>query len=231
MKTSKKYDPQKSIRWFLSTTLFLLLVIPVSYSQSIEYNGPIQYIGMEAGFGSRSFTIESNIPQLDQLTTVKGGGSFGFIYGTPVFKFPVSVGLYFMSVQEKRTIDLITFHTGVNMSLLQLLGVKNTRVDVYTLTGIDFENFTFMGTYLELPEDMPRRTILGEPLLGSKSILNADAGVGIEIRLMDDFQFVHLFIETKKIFPLTTNATELFHETNITHNLAVNIGLRIGKIR
>lgn len=230
--TTMIYFLQVSGRLLLLTTLFLVMVIPFSFSQSLKYKKPKKFIGMEGGFGARSFTIESNIPQLDELTTIKGGGRFGFIYGTPLVKFPCVVGLYFMSIQEKRTIDLFTFQTGANISLLHLIGIRNSRFDIYALSGLGFEKFTFMGTYLkEIPNDMQRRAISGEPHLGSVNILNANVGVGIEIRLMEGFDFVHLFIESKKIIPIASGATVYFDKTSITNNPAINVGFRVGRIR
>ncbi len=232
MKTPMNYYLKETIRCFFLLTLFLLLVVPFSYSQSVAYYKPKHnYIGIEGGFGVRSFTLASNIPQLDQLTTVKGGGSIGFIYGTPTVKIPFVMGLYYQPVQEAVTIDLFALQTGVDISLLHLMGLKDTPIDIYTVTGIDFQNFTFMGTYLKVTDDKPRREIFGEPYLGRKSILNANVGVGIEVRIRDDFDFIHLFLETRKTYPLKTGATEFFNETGITNNMAINIGLRVGAVK
>ncbi len=98
---------------------------------------------MEGDFGVRSFTLESNISQLDQLATVKGDGSIGFIYGTPTVKMPFVMGLYYQPVQEVVTIDLYSLQTGVDISLLHLMGLKDIPIDIFTVTGIDFQNFTF----------------------------------------------------------------------------------------
>jgi len=231
MKTTANNNSKSLLNSLLIAAL-MILVISSSFAQNTKYKSQNNiYVGIEGSFGARSFTTESNIPQLNNLTTVKAGGSIGLIVGTPVVKFPVSIGLYYQALQETRTIDLFTAQSGINVSLLRLLGVKKSPVDIYTLANVDFQSFTFMGTYVDLAEGQSRKEILGEQLLGRKSMVNGNVGLGIEVHLRDDFNFIHLFAETSKSYSLMSNATDLFNNTNITNNMAVNIGIRVGAIK
>ena len=225
MITTINYYTPKRVKWTLFTILIVLLANPCAYSQYKEY------IGIEGGFGARSFTTNSNIPQIDQLTTIKAGGSLGIVYGTPIFKFPVVIGLYFQSVEEKQTIDLFTVQTGVNLSILPFLGIKKSPVNIYTLANLEYQGFTFRGTYSDLPSKQRSNGFYSHPLMGRKKMLNANLGVGIEIKLRDDFAFVHLFMEAKKSYHLSSRSTSAFNNTTITNGLALNIGIRVGTVR
>lgn len=225
MKTTLKQDLLKSLFWIMITALIIVAGKSLAYGQSTNY------LGMQAGFGTRYFTIESNIARIDQLGTIKGGGSIGGIFGTSAIKVPVAVGLYFQNIDALQTIDLLSLQSGVNISWLHLIGFKNSKVDVYSTTGLDFQRFTFMGTYIEPFEGEKRRRVMGEPVLGSQNILNANIGVGVEIRLIDDYDFLHLFVETNKMIPLMTISSSSFRDTSITNVASINFGVRIGSIR
>ena len=232
MKTRIKYLLKETVRLFTLPSLFILLLVPLSFAQS-EETEPYRdtYTGIEGGFGFRSFTLESDIPQLNQLTTVKGGGSLGVIYGTQTFKFPVVMGLYYAAIEEKRTIDLFTLQAGVNTSLLSLIGFKNSPIDVYTITNVEFQSFSFMGHYIKFPENQPRKEIFGETVMGRKRMINTNLGVGLELKLRDDSDFIHLFIEAKKSFTLNSSSTTYFNNTRVNNKISLNVGLRVGVVK
>lgn len=225
MKTTLKQDLLKALFWVMITAVIIVAGKTMVHGQSTNY------LGMQAGFGARYFTIESNIPRIDHLATIKGGGSIGGIFGTSAIKVPVAVGLYFQNINALQSIDLLSLQSGVNISWLHLMGLKNSMVDVYSTTGLDFQRFTFMGTYIEPSEGEVRRLVLGEPLLGSQNILNANIGVGVEIRLIDEYDFLHLFVETNKMIPLMTISSSSFRDTSITNVASINFGVRVGRIR
>ena len=223
--TNTRINTKSSLFGAVLTFIFVVFLNTLLFSQSKEY------IGIEGGFGTRSFTIASNIPQIDQLTTIKAGGSIGFIYGRSIFKFPIVMGLYSQSVDEKRTIDLFTLSAGLNMAILPFIGIKKSPVNIYPLANIEYQGFAFMGSYVKSPDDRPRKQMFGEPLLGRKRMVNANLGVGVAVTLRDDFNFIYLFFEAKKSYSLTSSSSTVFNDTTITNNLAFNIGVRIGTVR
>lgn len=225
MKTTLKQDLLKALFGIMMTLVIIVAGKTLAYGQSTNY------LGMEAGFGTRYFTIESNLPQINKLGTIKGGGSIGGIFGTSAIKVPIAVGLYFQNIDALQTIDLLSLQSSVNISWLHLLGIKSSVIDVYTIAGLDFQRFTFMGTYIKPFEGENRRSVMGEPLLGSQNVLNANIGIGIEIRLIDDYDFLHLFVETNKMMPLMTISSSSFRDTSITNVASINFGVRIGRIK
>lgn len=232
MKTSSNYSLKESVRLFVLQSLFILLFVPITFAQSVKYKpSKATYIGIEGGFGARSFTLDSDIPQLDELYTAKAGWSLGIIYGSQIIKVPLVLGSYSMSIEEKRTIDLLTLQLGTNISLLRLFGVKKSPIEIYALSNIEVQRFMFAGSYLKLPEDEPIKKFYGERILGNIIMLNANIGVGVEFKIMDKYDFVHLFVETKKSYLIANSATKFFNKTNISNGLVVNIGLRVGTIR
>lgn len=232
MKTTK-HNQFKNYTLKICVVAALLLVTAFS-SNAQSYRKYLKrhtYVGMIGGFGVRSFTVDSDIKQINNLFTSKVGGNLGIIYGTSSVKFPLTVGMYYQSIEEKRTIDLFSVEGGANVSILHLLGFKKAKLDVYTVSTVDFQSYSFMGTYVDLPEGMSRKMIMGEPLLGKVSSINANLGAGIEYRIREDFNFIHLFAEIKKVVPLTGSSSYAFSNTTVTNNVAVNFGLRIGTLR
>lgn len=195
------------------------------------YSQPREYMGIEGGFGARAFTLKSDISQLDNLYTAKAGGSLGLVYGSSFIKVPLSVGSYSMSIEEKRTIDLLTLNLGANIAMLRLFGIKKSPIEIYVLTNLEGQSFLFAGSYMKLMENEPVKRFYGETVLGKIRMLNANIGLGMEFKIVDRYDFVHIFIEAKKPYLLSTSSTHRFAGTDISNNLAINIGLRIGKIR
>lgn len=226
MKTSLKHDLLTLVFWLMITFLVVIIGKTVTHAQT-SY---IPYIGMELGVGGRSFEIESDIPQIDNLTTIKSGGSLGMVFGSEAIKVPVVAGLYFQSIEALQSIDLLSLQANIDVSWLRLLGVRSP-IEVYSITGFSFQHFSFMGTYLDRSEYENVRYVLGEPLLGRQDILNATVGLGIEYRLLDNYDFIHFFIESQKVIPLNTSSSNHFTNTIITNTSSFNVGVRVGRKR
>jgi hypothetical protein len=196
----------------------------VAEAQSLDFRG--NYTGAAASFQTRFFTLRSDIEALDGLQVVQEGGQAGLYFGNRAIRSHIGlVGLLYSSMRVPRTINVFEVEAGVNYYLLQ-----GRRVEPYLTGGLVFDNLRFRGHYLNNGEQVNMSE--PEPYLGSIAMMDATVGGGVEVGLLDSFQFVHLFTEIKygmKIFESASNAA--FENTTISDQLMVGLGLRFGILR
>ncbi|HEY4654286.1 MAG TPA: hypothetical protein VIH22_07215 [Cyclobacteriaceae bacterium] len=224
---------------FITLSLYSLLsraqttVSPEAKTDTIleeTYSGT-KFRGASVSFLMRAFTLKSNIAALDGLIVVQEGGQAGFFFGNRELRGRFGLlGFLYSSMRVPRTINVFECEGALNYYPLNATGKRYT-VEPYLVGGLVFDNIRFRGHYLTNGEGR-RNTSIPEPYLGAIRKLDATLGAGIEIGLVNAWQFVHLFSEMKygaKLFQTASN--RVFENTTVSDQLLVSVGFRFGSLR
>ncbi|HEX7014709.1 MAG TPA: hypothetical protein VF191_04305 [Cyclobacteriaceae bacterium] len=214
---------------YLKVIVFSLLYVVLSvYTLVAEAQTPEimgNYTGAGVSFQTRFFSLSSDIKALDGLQVMQEGGQAGLYFGNRAVRTRIGLlGLLYSSMQVPRTINVFEVEAGVNYYFLQ-----GRTVEPYLTGGLVMDNLRFRGHYLNGEKVNMSEP---EPYLGSITMVDATFGGGIEVSLLESWQFVHLFTEVKygmKIFEAANNTA--FENTTVGDQLMVGLGLRFGILR
>jgi hypothetical protein len=214
-----------------SMLMIIVFIIVSVYSCTADAQSHIRwerYIGFEGTFGVRSFTIKSDVPEVNHLQVVEEGGSAGIVIGNNVFKASARIlGFYYSISSVPRTIDLFESEMVVQYYPLQRL-LRSSGMKVYVSSGVSMDKIKFYGHYLKQDEPINYSDIR-EPYLGKLSQLNASVGIGFEYRL-PNVDFVHLFAEGRYGIPIqSTSSTKAFANTTIKNFTSISVGVSFGR--
>lgn len=202
------------------------------YNQSYEI--PTFYSGLQISYGTRAFSNTSNIKELNGLKTIKDGGSLQYIFGTDIVKLPIGFGLYKTGIQETKTIGIVEFEMAVNVSLLKLANINTGRFNVYSVTGANINSYSFLGGYIPESDRRVNRKTSGniEPLIGRVNTVNMNVGLGFEYKIIDDFNFLHIFAEYKRNIQVNEYSNDVvLQQTHVKSTSMVNVGLKVGIVK
>ncbi|ELR72457.1 hypothetical protein C900_01540 [Fulvivirga imtechensis AK7] len=197
-----------------------------------ENNSIFKYRGIEASLGTRHLFLESDIPEISNLEVLQEGGNAAFTFGNSYSRITLRlIGLYYSAASISRTIDMLEMELSSNIYAFKAMHIPSDRFDFYFLTGVSNQLLRFYGHYIDKADRAESKGAAGrEPYLGRISMINLNLGVGIEYKIERERDFVHVFLEGKSGFPLSTVAdTEAFDNTRIEDIYALNIGVRFGR--
>jgi hypothetical protein len=223
---------------FFSIIIHLMLFIitlPVELAaQSSESTPPPRkyYAGFNASFGSRTFKCESDFSGINRNSVGLAGGQVGVTLGSTVFRLNIGAFGYYSSVSNiAGTIDLYETNATLNFNPLSLIRGKGSRIEPYIIAGMNYDRLLLYGFYDGTDAPAKNHSLTQQPYLGTLKQLSTTIGTGIEIKIMDRYDFVHLFSEMRygHVFRNSANRTEL-NNTNINDHLMLNIGIRFGQI-
>jgi len=211
--------------------LFIILSLKLMVAQA--QSSASSYKGFNASFGARSFALTSNIAEIDQTDLIETGGQVGFIFGTNVIKSRLGLFGYFSSSgKTPGTVALYTSNASVNFYPLHLFLKRNFLIEPYVSGGVSYDRFKFFGYYVNQEPGVTNYSQAEAPYLGKIKQLNATTGLGLELRLRDDFDFIHLFTEIKYARNLSAKTNrETFAETTLKSQLHTVIGISFGANR
>ena len=218
---------EQQIRLGLIVGLILLGIYSCSVSAQSER--PIKYIGFQVSFGDRSFKLNSNIKKIDQMQAGHEGGSLGIVFGNEVLKTRLRVaGVFYSNANTPQTQRL--FETSVLSNFYPIAIFKNqqnARLQPYLTAGFSLDKIKFFGTYLD---NQPTSSGY-EPYLGKISQIMAQGGIGLEYRLTNQVDFIHLFAEALFGAPIQSQASNAFAATSIEQFTTINVGVSFGRKR
>jgi hypothetical protein len=191
------------------------------------------YYGMEASFGYRSFSIESNIDAINGLKVVQEGATAGLTVGNDMFRSRLQVaGFYYTTGNIPYSIDLIESAALINIYPLALAGAKSQSIKPYLTGGFSYYRTRYYGFYLQEKSTTPQKnySVTEAPYLGNVNTTMATIGGGIEYAI-PAFRFVRIFADVQYGIPMATKASQEFTATRITPATAFSIGACFGSIR
>lgn len=207
------------------------LLVDSIYNKSGETDRPL-YMGYEVGLGYNSYTLESDIPQLNNLSVSFFGGTAGGVLGNQLGKLKANVGLYYSDDSVPYTFDNLTGNISANLYLLRIRQIKYHTLEAYMVGGVSLQQTKFYGTYLNEGTQKNFSTSQ-EQLLGKSVITQVNAGLGVEYQLeSDQGDFIHLFAEVTCGALVATRCTrEEFDYTRIINPVSISVGISFGKIK
>jgi hypothetical protein len=153
------------------------------------------YRGFEIALGFPTYTLQSNIPQLDHLQATFIGSTLGGVLANQVGKVKANIGVYYSGSSVPYTIDMLQGGISGNLYLLRLNQVKFHLVEPYATVGLSHQQAKFYGTYLH-QDGYTNSSVSTEPLLGRTGWTQLSMGTGAEFQLENDNdRFIHLFTE------------------------------------
>ena len=211
--------------------LIIALVLLGFYSCSVHAQGLFkrEYLGISASFGTRSFSQNSSIQAIDNARYGHIGGSLGLVYGNEVLKTRLNVlGYYSSDNNNPRTQDIYESSVTTNFYPLDLIRNNRALVHPYVSAGFSRTSVKYYGTYV----DGATMTGGDEPLLGKVLHYNLQTGVGIEMRLETDRDFMHFFLEgiMEKTLARSTSQ-EAFSQTAPGKITSFSLGIAFGRKR
>ena len=192
---------------------------------------PIRYKGLSANFGVRSFSLISDIKELNNMKVTEEGGNIGVVFGNELLRARVQVaGFYYSSANVCRTVNLFETAGVLTLYPLQFGRTKKLNVEPYLTAGGGYNSIRFFGFYLD--KDKPHNySGEKEPYLGSVNQVMATVGAGLTWKIINEpnFNFAHLNAEVRYATPLSQgSASEAFRNTTTKEHLAVSVGIAFG---
>lgn len=211
--------------------LFIVLSIKscMVHAQALR---PTFYKGLEAGFGVRTFTISSNIDELKNASVHQEGGSAGLVFGTEKIKFKLRGGIYYAAGNSTTSVNLLETDASTTVYPLQFVKHITCPIQPYVITGISYNTYKFFGHYMDPDGSASNYSSTREPFVGRISQTSATVGMGIEWRLVDEYNFVHLFAQVRTTVPFMSGySNDALSQTKIGNVVMVNVGVSFGYYR
>lgn len=220
------------LKGLLILILFTLLTFQalLTNAQSFRSGTKDVYQGLTASFGARSVDVASNIAKINRTNPMATGGQIGIVFGGKTLRTKVGViGYYTSTGNTAGTTDLYESNVSVNF---HPLGKTNSVVSPYLTGGVSYDRFSFFGYYLSQEPGTVNYSQGEAPFLGKIKQVNATAGIGLEFRLKDDFDFVHLFSEVRYGRNLSQSTEQsAFSHTALNKQVQVQLGISFGLVR
>jgi hypothetical protein len=208
--------------------IFTIISVSMVNAQSSASKGK-HYIGFRASFGRRTFKSESNYAQINRDIVSVDGGQIGVTFGSSVLRGDIGLLGYYSSISDiAGTIDFYTNHATVKFYPISLLTKKHLRFEPYMAAGATYDRYKFYGHYAF--KDQGSSNYSGpEPFLGAIKRTSTAVGIGLEFRIIDKYDFIHLFTEMKMSKPKgNVKSSAEFTDTRLGGNTYFNIGVAFG---
>ena len=227
--TARIKDNQLKAVLFIILFIVLTLQAAFTQAQSFKPKGDT-YRGLVASFGTRSVEVSSDIAQIDGTNLMATGGRVGLIFGNEFARLKTGLlGYYSSTGNTPGTTDLYQSNLGVNLYPLALITVAQLLIEPYFTGGVSYDRFKFFGYYINQEPGITNYSQGVAPFLGKIKQVNATVGMGLELKLRDRFDFIHLFCEAQYGRNLSSKASdERFAATSLNNQLQVVVGVTFG---
>jgi hypothetical protein len=219
---------------FKTIFVFLVLVCAASgYAEAQEFrNSQYRYIGLEAHFGVKASNIISDLEPIHNMRLMEEGGSIGLVMGNQVIKGRMQVaGFYYSNSSVKHTVNMVESSLQLNVYPLKFINRSRQAINPYVSGGVDYAMLKFFGHYNNPEGKKINYSSSSAPYIGKIATTRGTIGAGIEWRLPQVSDFVHLFAEAKYSFAMAQDADEFYKNTTISNSTSVNIGVSFGWLR
>lgn len=214
---------------FLVILILILIFHSTMVSAQAFRSGERPYKGLVAGFGTRATTLSSNIEQIHQSRLHLAGGQVGLMYGNRFLRAKAHVlGYYSSTGNTTGTTDLYTSNAALNFYPLSLISGNTFLITPYITGSLDYDRYKFFGFYINQEPGTINYSQGEAPYLGKIKQVNATLGLGVEVQLKDDLDFVHIFSEIRYGKNLSAQTDPAFSATSIADQTQVAVGVSFG---
>lgn len=223
---SRSSRKDRIIRLNICIILFFLSPCPLS----AQFFYGLSYKGADVSFGTRSFQLKSDIPELHELRVLEEGGQVGIMAGSNAFRAKVGIAGFFYSANRVgRTIDVFESDAVFNFYPFEFYN-SSRLVQPYVTGGLVYGKTKFYGYYAHHERQPVNYSSSEEPLCGSIFQLRGALGGGVELKVHNnDFNFAHIFSEVKYGIPFLQSASnDLLKNTSFSDQCVINVGVRFG---
>lgn len=215
-------------------SLFILFGLHSSAVQAQHMrNSQYKYMGFEANFGVKSSRISSDLAAIHNMSVKEEGGSIGLVMGNQIVKARFqAAGFYYSNSSVKQTVNLIESAMLLNVYPLKFINKSQQAINPYVSGGVDYSTLKFFGYYNNAEANKKiNYSTSSAPYLGKIAATRGTIGAGIEWRLSQVRDFVHLFAEARYSWAIAQSANELFKNTKVSNSTSINIGVSFGFLR
>src|SRR5690606_34553959 len=135
-----EYNSAKGIFFLILFTVLMIKSCAVQAQQTL-------YKGIATNFGVRSYTLTSDIPELNNLKVVQEGGNAGFIIGNDIIQARIhGLGYYYSSASTPRTVNTIEVEGLGNFYPVSAINRNyQGRLNPYVMGGVSQGFMKFHG--------------------------------------------------------------------------------------
>ena len=200
------------------------------FAQGLK-NSHYKYFGFEANFGMKSTKLTSDLPAIHNMGVMEEGGSLGLVFGNQVVKTRLqAAGFYYSNSSVKHTVNMVESALVLNVYPLKFINKSRQAINPYVSGGMDYSTMKFFG-YYNNPDAKVNFSSSSAPYIGKIASTRGTIGGGIEWRLPQMRDFVHLFAEARYAWAITRDADALFENTTVANSTSINIGVSFGFLR
>lgn len=211
----------------------LIIILLIVVFLGVQVVRAQTYKGFEASFGARSLAVSSDIVKINHTKLMETGGKVGMVYGNNIVKSRlILLGYYASGAKTPGTTSLYTTQAALNFYPMQMFTQKKFFIEPYVTAGAAYDQFKFFGYYVNQEPGVTNYSQAEAPYLGKIKQLNATASLGLEVKLKDDLDFIHLFTEigyARNLSEKSDHAT--FAGTSLSNQLHASIGISFGAVR
>jgi hypothetical protein len=222
------------VKWFLILSLIIVSILKSCNVRAQEFpeKHTITYYGFDVTFGTRSFTLHSDISRINGMRVLEEGGSAGLLIGNKIWQTKIRQGYFYSAGRVPYTTDLVETELNFNINVLQLVKARFRSIEPYITAGLEKNKLKLYGYYVSgdvAGTNMESSSRSGQPYLGNLIATRASVGTGIQYRIPFDYAFLRLFIEMRYAYTLAQkNTAECFSKTRPSNQTAVSVGVSFG---
>jgi hypothetical protein len=202
----------------------------IIHAQTLR-NSHYRYFGFEATFGLKSTKLSSDLAAINNMGVMEEGGSLGFVMGNQVVKTRLqAAGFYYSNSSVKHAVNMVESALLLNVYPLKFINKSRQAINPYVSGGVDYSTMKFFG-YYNNPDAKINYSSSSAPYIGKIASTRGTVGGGIEWRLPQMRDFIHLFTEVRYSWAIDQSADDLFKNTRVANSTSVNIGVSFGFLR
>ncbi|WP_276367701.1 hypothetical protein [Chryseolinea sp. H1M3-3] len=220
------------LKGFVVLSFFILICFNAVLAQAQGMrNSNYRYFGFEANFGMKSTKLTSDLPALNNMAVMEEGGSLGFVMGNQLVKTRLqAAGFYYSNSSVKQTVNMVESALQLNVYPLKFINKSRQAINPYVSGGIDYSTLKFFG-YYNNPDAKINYSASSAPYIGKISMTRGTVGGGIEWRLPQMHDFVHIFAEARYSWAMGQDADDFFENTKVANATSINVGVSFGFLR
>ena len=226
---------ENQLKGFIVLILFITLIFQVMIGQAQSFRSSQQnlYKGLVVSFGTRSVEVSSDISKINGTNLMETGGQVGVTFGNQILRTNIGIlGYYSSAGNTAGTTDLYESNASMNFYPFALFTGNKCLVQPYLTAGVAYDRFKFFGYYINREPGITNYSQSEAPLLGKIKQVNGTVGMGLELKLRDEFSFINVFSEVKYGYNLSQTASDnAFANTTLMNQMQVVLGLSFGLVR